>query len=325
MNLRMTSMLSTTAFNFSHWCVLFMLFSLCCLPVLSADTITFTFAPPDGMTYTETTRTKTTAKMTAGEHSDKEVTEEILKTKTEINKTADGYAITEIILSVDDTRDGNAIDSEPFKQAMVGIPLIYHTDKTGKLLSIDGIDRAVQCCQETMPPNKLRSSGYLATAEGILDANKASWYEDTESLVTRSVKAGDTWKISFGEPLPNSKKDTINELYNMVAREVKNGHDAIRVHYVKQHDLHALSGAGAFYFKQLADSKEDIPTSVTVKQMTENGVVLLDPNTLQLLSSYSTTTVVTQLTGPNGEKMVISEQSVEQSTVDYDTGASTGG
>lgn len=147
MKQHMTSALSTTASNILNWCVLLMLFSLCCLPALGDDTTTFTFAPPDGMTYTTTKRTNTTTKSVEGGHSEKEMTEQTVKTKTEIHKTAEGYTITITELSVDETNNGNATDPDPLAQASVGIPLIFHLDKDGKLLFVEGIDKIIESCK----------------------------------------------------------------------------------------------------------------------------------------------------------------------------------
>ncbi len=98
----------------------------------------------------------------------KETTEQTLKTRTEIHKTKTGYATTETILSVDETKDGEAIDADSFLLASVGIPLTYNIGKDGKLLSIDGLEQIAASCKKNMPAEDQRSSGYLITAKGLL-------------------------------------------------------------------------------------------------------------------------------------------------------------
>ena len=162
----MTAPLSTKLHRFTRGCFLLGLaLSLLRLPVLAENATTFKFAPPDGMTYTETTRTKSTTQIAVAGHREKEVTEQVLKTKTDIHQTADGFTITETVLSVDETKEGKDTDPDSFLKACVDIPITYHIGKDGKLLAIDGIQKIVQSCKENMPPDELRTSGYPGHGE----------------------------------------------------------------------------------------------------------------------------------------------------------------
>ena len=143
-------------------------------------------------------------------------------------------------------------------------------------------------------------------------------------MIGRTAKTGDSWKISVDYPMPDGKKDTVIETFNMGARDVTDGREGVRVHIEKRHDQKALASARAFYFKQLDDSGKDAAQPhVTVTQATEESDDVLDPNTLQSLSSSSTSTIVTQLTGPDAEKIEITEQTDEETSVDYNPGAFT--
>ncbi len=309
-----------------RWSMLLVLFSISSLLVLAEEATTFIFSPPDGLTYTETTRTKNTTAIVAGSNRMTEATEQILKTKTEINKSATGYTIIETVLSVDETKDGKDTDPDSFLLASVGIPVTYHIGKDGKLLSVDGIDNIVASCKKTMAEDEQRSSGYLITAKGILDANKASWYEDTQSLIGRTVKTGSSWKFSVTYPMPNGKSDAVLETITMIGKEENNGHDGVRLHYVKRHDQKALAEARAFFFKELLTGESDKgkQPQVSIKQATEEGDDVVDPMTLQSLSSTSNSTIVTVLTGGDDEKMEITETTDEETSVDYNPGAFTG-
>ena len=309
-----------------RWSILLFLFALAPLFARAEDTVTFSLNLPDGLTYTETSHSTNSMQVAAGEKSMKETTEQTLKSKTEIHKTKAGYAITETVISVDQTKDGEAVDADSFLLASVGIPITYNVNKDGKLLSVDGIDKVAASCKKHMSAEDQRTSGYLITEKGILDANKVSWYEDTQSLIGRTAKVGVPWKISVTYPMPNGKQEPVTETISMIGSEQNNGHDGVRLHYTKLHDLKALAEARAYFFKEMmadGDSDSSAAPHVTIKQATEEGDNVLDVHTLQPLSSSTNSTIVSELKGPHDETMEITESTDEETSVDYNPGAFT--
>ncbi len=144
-------------------------------------------------------------------------------------------------------------------------------------------------------------------------------------MIGRTVKVGAPWTINVTYPMPNGKKEAVTDTYNMIGREENNGHDGIRLHYSKRHDLKAMAESRAYFFKEMlaGDDKNAPAPHVTIEQATEEGDDVVDAVTLQPLSSSSSSTIVSVLTGTKDQTMEITETSDEDTSVDYHPGAFT--
>lgn len=317
----------TYAARVLRWSFLLLLVGVVSLCTLAQDTATFKFTPADGLNYVETSRSKDTTEMSVdGGETHKDVSEQVIKAKTVIHKTATGYAITQTIQSVEKTSEGKTVDAETFLRASVNIPVTYHISTEGKLLSVDGLEKIAEKCALIMEPEEKLLYGPLITAKGQLEGVTGNWYENTQSLIGRTVKVGEPWKITVSEPMTNGKKLTATVETRMIGREQNGGREGIRLQYSKRYDLKALAAGRAYIFKMMFQSGdgEAVNPKVTIKEATETGDNVLNPDTLQPLASTSSKSTITLLTGPNNSTMQIIERTEEETTVDYNPGAFTG-
>ena len=283
-----------SAHALSRCCFLLLLFSLLCPRVLAEDTPTFKFAPPDGMTYIETERTKSTTEFVAGETRKKTVQLQISKTRKEIHTTVDGYTLTETLFAVKNIMDGKIIDADLTSRVRMNIPITCHIDKDGNLLAIDGIEKIIQSSKDIIPPDKLRLSGDLFTAKGITDRYQSSWKE-TRSIIGRMVKSGNSWEISSNETLLDGSKGISNMTVTIGAREVINGREGVHLHFTEHVDKDMMVNLHRYFCHRLLARQGGARWEITVTQATHESDEVLDPNTMQLLTDSSSYLSVDEL------------------------------
>jgi len=310
--------------SLSRWGVVLALLCVS-LAAVAQDTAKFTFNPPDGLAYVETSRTKYTTTFSFGGHSENEVREQLTKTKTEIHKTAAGFTVTETLLSASETKDGADAEIDSYLKASLNVPVSYTIAKDGKLLSTSGLDKVVANCKKKMSADDLKMMGYLVSEKGMLDGLKSGWYENGQSLIGRTVKTGDSWTITSSDPMPNGKKDNLSITTKMVGKQEHGGRDVVHLQYSRRHDLKLMGEARVAMIKAMLQIGNDgEQPNIRVKEITDEGEMIVDPTTLQAVSRSSSTSTVTTVSGPEGKTLEITEQTDEETSTEDNPGVFTG-
>lgn len=310
-----------------RWCWLLLLLGGASLLALAQDTASFTFNPPDGLTYVTTQRSiMTTGLSINGEEGVKLAMDQVVKTKTVIHKTATGYAITQTVFSIEKSLNGTPVPAESMLRMTLNKPVTYNVTAEGKLLSVSGTDKIAQNCVKIMAPMEREMYGPTVTAKGLIDAYTSDWIANTQSLIGRTMKADESWKINVAQPVPGGKRVAFSIETKFLGNEQYMGRDGIRLQYTKQCDLQGFSAARAYMFRKLIHSLataadvnlDEVHLKVSVKEVSETGENVLDTITMQPLTGFVTRTIVTQLGGPNDMTLSISEHTQEDIKVKYD-------
>ncbi len=164
--------------------------------VVSAEEVTFRFAPPDGFTETVVMRRGRT--VTRGETVQEDVSETSFRWTA--HKSESGYRVARHILSNSLKRDGHTIAS-PMIDAMSGVELTYSIDAEGKVIEIAGYDGILENLKSKFPPQLMQSFGPLFNAESLRKSDMAEWRDRVEQFASRTVRIGEAWTAKENVPL----------------------------------------------------------------------------------------------------------------------------
>ena len=164
--------------------------------LLSAEEVTFRFAPPDD--FTETVLIRRSRTVTRGATVQTDVSE--TRFRWTAHKKESGYSVERDILSNSLSRDGHNIAS-PMIDAMAGVNLTYSIDAEGKATGIEGYDGILENLKSTFPPQLMQSFGPLFNAESLRKRDLAEWKDRVEQFAGRTVRIGEAWTSRENVPL----------------------------------------------------------------------------------------------------------------------------
>ena len=165
--------------------------------VVSAEEVTFKFAPPNG--FTETILIRRSRTVTRGATVQTDVSE--TRYRWTAHETESGYRVERDILSNSLSRDGHNIAS-PMIAAMAGVKLVYTIDSEGKATGITGYNGILENLKSKFPPQLMQSFGPLFNAESLRKGDLAEWQNRVEKFAGRTVKIGEAWTSKENVPLP---------------------------------------------------------------------------------------------------------------------------
>ncbi len=140
-----------------------MVLSLSCLLLQAQETVTFTFNPPDGLSYTEIIHREDSVEISnpTGQRLQQSVSIEE-KTKTDIHKTPEGYTLTKTIFAATRREDGKQKDPVMLDKLLLKVPLTLMLAPDGTLQSVSGSIKRwrtlMRRCQKTTGWPSARSS-----------------------------------------------------------------------------------------------------------------------------------------------------------------------
>jgi hypothetical protein len=159
-------------------------------PLLMAQAVEFHFAPKDGTTFTETTKSHRT--MDNGPtRMDDDVT---ISAATTIHKTPNGYAITRIL----ETKNGNQ-----FETAMNGAPVTWSVDGGGKFVGASGYEKPLSDFKAKLPEQSQKQVSESLTPDTLGSRDRREWESRIGRLAGKTFQLYQSWVEDTDVPGPN--------------------------------------------------------------------------------------------------------------------------
>jgi hypothetical protein len=163
-----------------------------------SDTVTFTFAPPDGTAFTTTL--EASVEMTLGEMGTRRQGT-VMTSRTVVDRTKDGWAVSSRLVSAEAARDGRP-EANPMLQAMVGMEVVYILDADGVLLEIQGLESVREKMIQGLPPAAMHALGPALSVEAMLEREAAEWNGRVGDFLGETVRLGESRTGTSSFPLP---------------------------------------------------------------------------------------------------------------------------
>ncbi len=281
--------------------------------LLSAEEITFRFAPPDG--FAETVLIRRGRTVTRGETVHKDVSETSFRWT--VHKSETGYQIEKKTLSNSLARDGRTVAS-PMIDAMAGVKLTYAVNAEGRATAIDGYDGILENLKSKFPPQLMQSFGPLFNAASLKKGDLAEWQDRVERFAGRVIRIGEAWTSKENVPLRGGGRIVVHTATLFAAWTACPGGPCLRARFFFDSDPVNLVER----VNQVARGALKAPPSASADSskacLTGEGERLVNPRTLWITSETTTRTLRAEIPiqGKGSEPIKVVETS--EYTVDPD-------
>ena len=271
--------------------------------LLSAEEVTFRFAPPDG--FTETVVIRRARSVTRGATVQTDVSE--TRFRWTAHKKESGYSVERDILSNSLTRDGYTVAS-PMIDAMAGVNLTYSIDAEGKVTGIEGYDGILENLKSTFPPQLMQTFGPLFNAESLRKRDLAEWNDRVERFAGRTVRIGEAWTSKENVPLPGGGRVEVHTATLFAGLEECSGGPCLQVRFFYDSDAAKLVERVNQVAKGALKEPPAAPAASSNGSISGQGERLVNPKTLRIASEKTTRTlnaeIPTQGTATGSVKVV---------------------
>ncbi len=289
-----------------------------------ADSIEITYGPADGETFVTTS--SITRKSTIGDQGPKTDVNET-RSRVVAHPTDDGFENSVTILSTKFEREGHSIAS-PLFAALVDLELTYRLAADGKLREITGYEKLVDALKAKFPPAISQTMAPLLNYHSIRLRDEAEYRDRYEGFIGAKYKPGETRISAKAHALPyggtillyvvteadelsdcqGKRCLALNQTYNSDPEKLVAAVDAI--------DVDALKAA--------ADGVEaELPKNHTLASVVGSGRIVLEPDTLFLVSSKSTDEIELEITQPSKDALKISMNEIREFSSQREESASS--
>ena len=263
--------------------------------LLSAEEVTFRFAPPDG--FTESVLIRRGRTVTRGETVQKDVSE--TRFRWTAHKGETGYRVERHILSNSLKRDGHTVAS-PMIDAMAGVELIYSIDAEGKASGIEGYDGILENLKSKFPPQLMQSFGPLFSSESLRKGDLAEWKDRVEQFAGRTVRIGEAWTSQETVPLPGGGRIQAHSATLFAGWTECPGGPCVRIRFFYDSDPTKLVER----VNQVADGALKEPPAASPDSskasLKGEGERLVNPRILRIASEKTTRTLYAEVPARGG-------------------------
>ena len=257
--------------------------------LLSAEEVSFRFAPPDGFTETVVMRRGRT--VTRGETVQEDVSETSFRWTA--HKSESGYRVERHILSNSLKRDGHTVAS-PMIDAMSGVKLTYSIDTDGKVTEIAGYDGILENLKSKFPPQLMQSFGPLFNAGSLRNSDVAEWRDRVERFAGRTVLIGEAWTAKENVPLSGGGSLVVHSATLFAGWTECPGGPCLRIRFFFDSDAAKL----AERVNQVAEGALGPAaeySDASKGSLSGEGERLVNPRTLRIASGKTTRTLNAEL------------------------------
>lgn len=198
-----------------------------------AETVTFRFSPPDGISYVETVvLTRTLEAGAAPQQTDLQKGE----ARVRYDKTADGWTVTGTPISMSMESDGKPIQS-PVIDALQGVVAVYRLDPQGNLLSVQGYEGLAEKVSKGLSPEEAQALAKSLDPESVLAREKAEWKSRIGDYSGKTFEIGSSWTAEAPLALPSGGEVQLRT-HTVLAERVKCGgdRDCVRLRFRYESD-----------------------------------------------------------------------------------------
>ena len=258
------------------------------LSVQAKDTVTFRYLVPDGgITLIETsTETHTsTVDMPGGVETTVSVTTE--KKRFEIVKTAKGFTITNTLLAIEQTVDGENEELDGFDKAMLACPGIIELDQEGRLLAVKGVKELREKILELTDGEKREIFERLMTVKRMEYMAKTGYTSAIEPILGLTKQAGDRWSVPKKELAFSSNLLAMPTNYTLISLVTVGGRACAQI---KSHSEAEAKAAAQDLRVLMEDELAIIPKEAkakfTVQTCTVDSTSYVDPQTMVAMQEH---------------------------------------
>ena len=305
---------------------LLLLLLAACLPLCAAgpgaagEGVTFRFHPTDtSITLIDTEVRTDTQTMGSGKAQETTVTVTLEKSKTRIVKTAKGYTVTSITLSL--RKAVNGVEEEPdgFDKAFMAVPVTAELNNAGRLIAFKGFGELRSKALELMEDEEERAFfEHAMTKERMELLAQGQWAAANHTLLGVTKRPGDTWTSRLQWSLFSPSLTPVTTDYAFIRMYNVGGHPCAMLKNTITPDLKTATRDLAKMFADLALLPEETDPKFTVESYTEEYIRYIDPATFITWKETESSTKRFTVT-IDGQEIVTTEtvESTTTTAVDY--------
>lgn len=204
-----------------------------------AETVTFRFSPPDGISYVETVvLTRTLEAGAAPSRTDLQKGQ----ARVRYDKTADGWTVTGTPISMSMETDGKSIQS-PILEALKGVVAVYRLDPQGNLLSVQGYEGLAETVSKGLAPEEAQALAKAFDQESILAREKVEWSSRIGDFTGKTFEIGSSWTTEAPLALPSGGEVQLRT-HTTLERATCGDGDCVRLQFRYESDAPKVSGTG---------------------------------------------------------------------------------
>ncbi|MHB0937889.1 MAG: hypothetical protein ACYDCO_22210 [Armatimonadota bacterium] len=280
----------------------------------AGDKVTFQFRPTDSrITLIDTEQRTVTETMESDGETETTVTVTLEKTKTQIVKTARGYTVTTITLSL--RRGVNGVEEEPdgFDKAFMAVPLTVEVDKNGRPIAFKGFDTLREKALELIDDEDERAYyERVMTEERMELLAKGEWAATNGALLGQTRKPGDSWQSKIKWFLFSPSLVPVTTDYSFVRMYNVAGHPCAMLKNVMKPDLKTAARDLERMFTELELLPEGLEAKYSVQSYNEEYTQYIDPATF--LTWKATESSTKQFTVTLEGVDVVTTETIESTT-----------
>jgi hypothetical protein len=244
----------------------------------TGEKVTFTFAPPDGLHYVQTVETlRELATPDGKQQSDRSES----KAKVSIRKTAEGFVVTTVPISMTMSRDGESV-KDPSLEILDDTVVKLFVSPRGKPIRVEGYEDVGRRVREAYPPEIAAAVGRLLTPESLSARATAEWEGRISDFVGRTVAIGDSWDSAATFTFPNGRRLEYFMRTTVSGRVPCPGKSCVEVRFRYDSDPKAVGELAA----RVPDGADGGGEEVRAKlaSLTGVGIRVVDPSTMTVYS-----------------------------------------
>ncbi len=247
--------------------------------------VTFTFAPPAPLTYTE--QTTSVRIMVAGGPEPIEETG-VSKVKMTITKADGGYRVVAEPVSFELTRAGKPV-KDPVMEAVQSVTVTYRLGSDGSLKTIEGLGSALPAAMKKAPKELQNTLSALFNEKTLIEREKGQWNSRLGDFLGRVGHKNSVW-ISLGMfPMPNGTQASYYIVALFMGMVKQDGRDLVKLKLMFTEDASRIPTLVNDTVRDVVPDLPKPPVIQTVKgfSITGSGERLIDPSTMLIYAEKS--------------------------------------
>jgi hypothetical protein len=266
------------------------------------ESVSFTFAPPDGTTYVQTTET---VRELASPDGKRHVDRTESKAKVDIRRTPRGFVITTTPIAMTMSRDGASI-KDPALDILDDTAVKYVVSPRGQLERVEGFEDVARRIRESYPPEVAVAVERLLGPGTLAARVQAEWKGRIGDFAGRSFPIGKAWDSGAAFTFPNGRHLDYFIRTEIVGRTPCTGGSCVEVRFRYDSDPRALGALSA----RVPDAGDGSGGEVraTLAALAGAGTRVIDPKTMLVYSERIVRTMKVQTDLPDGSVPVVTRE-----------------
>jgi len=249
-------------------------------PATDREGVTFRFNPPvAGITLINTEYNTETKTITSEGETETTVTESLEKTQSQVSRTAKGYSITSVILSVQKIVNGEEEEPDPLTRASMMVPVTMELDKNGRLVTLRGVEELRQQALELCEADEREIFERVMTKKQLDFLARSEWQSVNGVLLGITKQPGDTWQAKVKWFLFSPSLMPVTTDYSFIRMYNIAGHQCAMLKNVIKPDLKAVGQDLEKMFVELEILPEGMEAEFSVQSYLEENTQYIDPLT----------------------------------------------